>query len=130
MAARVSAGRIPRSHSTAWRRCGPSSIAREKDVPEAATLLRNDHVHHYWNPTGSFGRELADGLDLKMDGEDVYAWDVWLVYAPDAVWDGEVPPKPEYLMHQLRALGGTDLPRLDSKVFAEKAHQLLGTVHP
>jgi hypothetical protein len=103
---------------------------KEKDVPEAATLLRNDHVHHYWNPTGSFGRELADGLELKIDGEDIYAWDVWLVYAPDAVWDGEVPPKPEYFMHQLRALGGTGLPRFDSKVFAEKVHQLLGTVHP
>jgi hypothetical protein len=39
---------------------------KEKDVPEAATLLRNDYVHHYWNPTGSFGRELSDGLELKV----------------------------------------------------------------
>ena len=102
----------------------------EKDVPEAATLLRNDHVHHYWNPSGSFGRELAEGLDLKVDGEEVYAWDVWLVYGPDAVWDGERPPKPEYFMHQLWALGGTDLPRFDSEVFARKVHQLLATAHP
>ena len=100
---------------------------KEKDVPEAATLLHNDYVHHYWNPSGSFGRELSRGLDLKVDGEEVYAWDVWLVYGPDAVWDGEQPPKPEYFMHQLWALGETDLPRFDSKAFAQKVHQLLGT---
>jgi hypothetical protein len=103
---------------------------KERDVPEAAKLLRNDYVHHYWNPSGSFGRELSDGLGLKVGGKQVYAWDVWLVYGPDAVWDGERPPKPEYLMHQLWDLGGTDLPRFDSKVFAEKVHHLLSTAHP
>jgi hypothetical protein len=102
----------------------------EEDVPEAATLLRNDHVHHYWNPSGSFGRELSAALELKVEGEDVYAWDVWLVFGPDAVWDGDHPPKPEYFMHPLWALGGTDLPRFDSKVFAERAHRLLAAAHP
>ena len=102
---------------------------KEKDVPQAAKLIHNDYVHHYWNPSGSFGRELSDGLGLKVDGEQVYAWDVWLVYGPDAVWDGEHPPKPDYFMHQLWALGETDLPRFDSKAFAQRAHQLLATVH-
>jgi hypothetical protein len=101
---------------------------KAKDVPEAATLLHNDHVRHYWNPSGSFGEELSQGLGLKVDGEDVYAWDVWLVYGTDAVWDGTSPPKPEYFMHQLWALGVTDLPRFDSKVFAQRAHQLLASV--
>ena len=99
----------------------------EKDVPQAAKLLRNDHVQHYWNASGSFGRELSDGLGLRVDGEAVYAWDVWLVYGPDAVWDGEHPPKPDYFMHQLWALGSTDLPRFDSQVFAQRVHQLLAT---
>jgi hypothetical protein len=103
---------------------------KENDVPKAATLLRNDHVHHYWNPSGSFGRELSSGLELKVRGEEVYAWDVWLLYGPDAVWDGEYPPKSDYFMHQLWALGETNLPRFDSKVFAEKVHQLLATAHP
>jgi len=103
---------------------------KAKDVPKAAKLLRNDHVHHYWNPSGSFGEELSEGLGLKVDGEDVYAWDVWLVYGPDAVWDGEQPPKPDYFMHQLWVLGVTDLPRLDSQVFAQRVHKLLATVRP
>ena len=99
-----------------------------EDVPEAATLLRNDYVHHYWNPGGSFGEELSEGLSLNVNGEHVYAWDVWLVYGPDAVWHSTNPPKPEYFMHQLWALGDTDLPRFDSKVFADRVHQLLATV--
>jgi hypothetical protein len=103
---------------------------KETDVREAAKLLRNDYVHHYWNPSGSFGRELSNGLGLRVDGKDVYAWDVWLVYGPDTVWDGELPPKPEYLMHQLWDLGSTDFPRFDSKVFAQKVHQLLATARP
>jgi len=101
---------------------------KAKDVPEAATLLHNDHVRHYWNPSGSFGEELSQALGLKVDGEDVYAWDVWLVYGTDAVWDGTSPPKPEYFMHQLWALGVTDLPRFDSKVFAQRVHQLLASI--
>jgi hypothetical protein len=101
---------------------------KAQDVPEAATLLRNDYVHHYWNPSGSFGEELSAGLGLKVDGEDVYAWDVWLVYGPEAVWEGTNPPKPEYFMHQLWALGETDLPRFDSREFADRVHRLLATL--
>jgi hypothetical protein len=29
-----------------------------------------------------FRRELSDGLELKVDGQEVYAWDVWVVYGP------------------------------------------------
>ena len=101
---------------------------KAKDVPEAATLLQNEHVRHYWNPSGSFGEELSKGLNLRVDGEDVYAWDVWMIYGPDAVWEGANPPQPEYFMHQLWALGVTELPRFDSKEFARRAHELLAHI--
>jgi hypothetical protein len=29
------------------------------------------------------------------------AWDVFILYGPDARWDGERPPAPAYWMHQL-----------------------------
>jgi hypothetical protein len=95
------------------------------DVPKAATLLSNDHVHHYWNPSGDFGRLLSNALDLKNDGEPVYAWDVWLVYGPDATWEGTAPPAPQLFMHQLRALEGQKLARLDSDVLARDVQGLL-----
>jgi hypothetical protein len=100
----------------------------EEDVPEAATLVRNDHVHHYWNPSGSFGWELSKAAGLKHGDEPVYAWDVWLVYGPDAVWEGTSPPKPELLMHQLYLLQDSGLPRLDSEQLAKKVHQMLTIV--
>jgi hypothetical protein len=97
-----------------------------KDVPPAAMLLHNADVHHYWNPSGAFGRALSDGVGLKSDGKPVYAWDVWLLYGSEATWDGTNPPKPRLLMHQLWALQGSkEFPRFDSKAFTQQVHQLL-----
>ena len=104
---------------------------KAKDVPPAAELLQNSDVRHYWNPSGAFGRALSEGVGLKSDGKSVYAWDVWLVYGPEATWDGTNPPKPRLLMHQLRALEGSkEFPRLDSKAFAQQVHQLLTQLPP
>ena len=100
-----------------------------KNVPEAATVLRNDHVHHYWNPSGSFGRELAEAVGLRNGDELVYAWDVWMIYGPEATWDAESPPRPERLMHQLYALKDSrEFRPLDSEVFAREVHELLAQI--
>jgi hypothetical protein len=99
----------------------------EEDVPKAATLVRNDHVHHYWNPSGSFGWELSKAAGLKHGDESVYAWDVWLIYGPDAVWEGAGPPQPQRLMHQLYLLKDSGLPRLDSRKFAKEVRALVAS---
>ena len=97
-----------------------------KDVPRAGALLHNPFVHHYWNPTGSFGWELAKAIGLKGNDGLVYAWDVWLIYGPEARWDGASPPKPRRLMHQLRALrGNKEFPPLDREAFAREVRELL-----
>ena len=97
----------------------------------AAELLQNPNVRHYWNPGGSFGRELAKGVDLKRDGDLVYAWDVWLIYDPEVTWTGETPPKPRRLMRQLRALRGSkEFPPLDRRAFAREVQQLLAQLPP
>jgi hypothetical protein len=105
--------------------------AKAKDVPPAAALLQNGHVRHYWNPSGAFGNALAEGVGLERDDKVVYAWDVWLIYGPEATWDGPSPPKPRLLMHQLRALQGSkEFPHLDGEVFAREVHQLLAELPP
>jgi hypothetical protein len=101
------------------------------DVPAAASLLHNPYVRHYWSPSGEFGRLLSDSVDLKGTHGRVYAWDVWLLYGPDATWSGAGPPRPLLLMHQLRGLrGSTEFLRLDSRVFAQKALNLLAQLPP
>lgn len=100
----------------------PKLRGAEKDVPVATRLLPDDRAEHFWDSTaavmGAFTRTLGFGED---------AWDVYLLYGPEARWDGEIPPKPEYWMHQL---GSKNTPRvngpyLDPQVFATKANEML-----
>jgi hypothetical protein len=108
-----------------------SRSAGATDVPKAALLLQNPNVQHYWNPSGEFGRLLSKAVGLKNGAGQVYAWDVWLLYAPDAKWAGTGPPQPQLLMHQLGALrGSTQFPHLDSQEFAARVRALLAQLPP
>ena len=95
----------------------------KEDIAPSAQLLHNTRVHHYWNASGEFGRRLSAVAKLTHRGEPVYAWDVWMVFGPDAVWEGIDPPIPDVLMHQLPHLTGFD--RLDAEQFAREVQQRL-----
>jgi hypothetical protein len=102
-----------------------------KDVAKAEQLLNNPNVRHFWNPSGAFGRLLSHAIGLKNSDGPVYAWDVWLLYGPEAKWDGTDPPRPRLLMHQLGALrDSTEFPRLDSRAFAQQVRTLLAQLPP
>ncbi|HEY4772944.1 MAG TPA: hypothetical protein VIH50_07920 [Steroidobacteraceae bacterium] len=108
-----------------------SRVAEGKDVAKAAQLLHNPQVQHYWNPSGAFGQLLSQAVGLKNSEHPVYAWDVWLIYGPEAKWKGPNPPRPTLLMNQLSALrGSTEFPRLDSHVFAQHVQALLAQLPP
>jgi hypothetical protein len=104
--------------------------AQPEDIPPAAQLLHNANVRHYWNPSGGFGSLLSRAVGLKSGGRQVYAWDVWLIYGPEAKWEGRDPPHPRLLMQQLAALRSTAFPHLDAQVFAEKVQGLLSQLPP
>ena len=101
-----------------------------KDVPKAAQLLQNPYIQNYWNPSGAFGRLLSQAVGLKNGDKQVYAWDVWLLYGPEAKWVGNDPPRPRLLMHQLGELRGTEFPYLDSHAFAQQVQTLLAQLPP
>jgi len=103
----------------------------ERDVPKAGQLLTNPNVRHYWNASGAFGRLLSRAVGLKNGDRQVYAWDVWLLYGPEAKWEGADPPRPLLLMHQLGALrGSTEFPPFDSHLFAQRVQTLLAKLPP
>jgi hypothetical protein len=102
----------------------------EKDIPAAAELLYTTLARHYWNPTGDFGRQMSQVLSLLHGTKPVYAWDVWMIYPPNAVWSSKDPPQPAFLMHQLPGLDNTKFPPLDSKVFFAKVNDMLGANAP
>jgi len=64
---------------------------------------------HYWDDSERLMRDYQQVLGLSEE-----AWDVYLLYAPDAKWDGELPPKPVYWMHQL---GSRPYPRVNGPWF-------------
>jgi hypothetical protein len=97
-----------------------------KDVVPASGLMTNSHVRHYWDPSGNFGREVSKSLHLKHGAEEVYAWDVWMVYDAGANLSANGVPAPALFMHQLPKLRGQPgRPLLDGDAFAAKARELL-----
>jgi hypothetical protein len=101
------------------------------DVAKAEQLLHDPNVQHYWNPSGEFGRLLSHAVGLRNSEGPVYAWDVWLLYGPEAKWEGSEPPRPRLLMHQLSALSSsTEFPHLDSRALAQQVQTLLAQLPP
>lgn len=100
--------------------------AEEKDTANTCNLVHNDHVTHYWDPQLELGTLFANALGMKDGDRVIYAWDVWLVYGPQAEWTGISPPKADFLMHQLKDLMGREgFPFLRAPVFREEVEKQL-----
>jgi len=61
------------------------------------TILMDSRVIHYWDPERTAGQLFSKTLKLRSR----IAWDVYLVYPPGQNWDADLPPSPEFWMHQL-----------------------------
>ena len=72
----------------------------DTDSLEAANLrepgFADSRVKQFWDPDRILGRLLSQTLRLRI----FIAWDVYLIYLPDHPWNGELPPEPEFWMHQ------------------------------
>jgi hypothetical protein len=63
----------------------------------AAGDLYDSRVRHFWTADRSIAQTFAKTLGIKQGP----AWDVFLVYGPEASWqDPAVPPAPRYYMHR------------------------------
>ena len=70
---------------------------------EANAVSSDSRMTLWWNGDRSIGKAFAKTLGLRCS-----AWDVYLVYKPDRVWDEGQPPKPDFWMHQLGKHSGAD----------------------
>ena len=59
-------------------------------------MFSDARVKQFWDPDRIFGSLMSQTLNLTIS----IAWDVYLLYLPDHPWDGELPPVPEFWMHQ------------------------------
>jgi hypothetical protein len=98
----------------------PKSRGLERDVPAATTQYPDARAQHFWDAPGVLVRAYRDRLRLSED-----AWDIYLLYGPEARWTGELPPEPLYWSHQLgsKEKPRVDGPWLDGRVFLEKLRQ-------
>ncbi len=99
----------------------PKLDGHEADVDQATHTVPDPRALHYWDADGFLVHAYNTILGLHQD-----AWDVYLLYGPDAHWDGANPPAPTYWMTQLDGAPG---PTLDAKTFADHARTLLTGTH-
>ncbi len=97
----------------------PTLGAREEHVAPAIPLLDGPRVHHYWEDSGIIGRYYMRTLGI----EPIYAWDIWMLYGPEAVWEETLPPDPLFWQHQLGSIDKAE--RLDADVFARVTREHL-----
>ena len=90
----------------------------ESKVLAATAKIPDERASHYWDEKGAL--KVAYHRALKMNE---LAWDVYYVYGRGAEWTGDLPPVPDYYMHQLRSLPPERM--LDGAKLAEEMNKLL-----
>jgi hypothetical protein len=94
----------------------PRLGAHEKDVSSATQVVGASWAHQYWD-----GGDLLGDQYKQVLGWNGNAWDVYLLYGTKTKWAGDLPPTPDFFMHQTSEKG----PRLDETVFGTRIKQLL-----
>jgi hypothetical protein len=100
----------------------PKVRGRATDIAEAARLLSDARIQHFWDARGLLMNAYQDALALDED-----AWDMFMAYDPQTRWEDRRPPLPRIWMHQL---GTRERPRvrgryLDAAAFAAEVGALL-----
>ncbi len=96
----------------------PTLSAQRHHAERAMRLLPGEGVRHYWDETGNSGVEFQEALSLQ-----VYAWDMYMIFEPASLWDGDAPPAPALMRHQLQGLPRET--RFDADDFAEEVRRRL-----
>jgi hypothetical protein len=95
----------------------------EKDDLASGNRAENKYsdtrITHYWDSEKILGGLLSKTLNIKR----TIAWDVYLLYQPKHDWISEMPPTPEFWMHQLT--GENPSLRLDPLVFQRKVNTMI-----
>jgi hypothetical protein len=96
---------------------------QEKHVASATETFSDPRARHFWDEEGWTLEHFKSVLDIRVP-----AWDLYLLYGPDARWDGPEPPRPAFWMHQL--WGVDNGPPLDAAVFGARVRETLAAATP
>ena len=94
-------------------------------MPFGMRTFPDERATHYWDGQGVLTTGFSPVLGLpKLSYKVLPAWDVFMIFGPEAKWAGTRPPKPDFWMHQLSS-AGMRAPRLRPVEFARKAEEFL-----
>jgi hypothetical protein len=91
--------------------------AQERHVAEAAKLLPDPRVRHFWD-----GEQVVGTTFERVLGVGEPAWDVWMLFDRQATWEAGAPV-PAWWEHQLPGMPEDRV--LDGDRFSTKASALL-----
>ena len=74
-----------------------------EEADREAASFTSLSVTHRWDGERKVGSIYSETLGLTS-----VAWDIYLLYGRGTRWDSEVPPKPDFWMHQLPTDSGAD----------------------
>jgi hypothetical protein len=110
--------KIPTNDVRAYAVWVPKRKGKEADVAEATATVTDGRATHFWDGAGVLLRAFAPVLGLRED-----AWDVYMIYGPEARWETSTPPVPAFWMHQLGS--SVSAPRLDAGIFAQRLRETI-----
>ena len=89
-----------------------------ESAKSAVEAIEDSRATHYWDGDRALGQLFAQAVELP-NGRG-FAWDIYFVFRPDAVWKDTVP-SPSDWMHQL----ARDERKLDGNKLRESVKALL-----
>lgn len=88
------------------------------EARKLSNSFRDKRVNYFLDPESETGKQ----WERVLNTERLIAWDVYLLYGPDAKWKDD-PPIPDFWMHQLG--GVTKAPVFDQPKFTTKLKGML-----
>lgn len=98
----------------------PRNGAREKHVERVVGLVADPRATQYWDARGAVIDPYDRMLELTGPCAGIFA-----VFGPDATWDGDGPPRPDYVEDAHAKQFDRPWPQFDAKRFADKIRGML-----
>ena len=93
----------------------------DDEAKKLSSGFRDNRVSYFKDPDSLAGKRWEQVLNTQRE----IAWDVYLLYGPDAKWEQELP-KPDFWMHQL--LGVTNAPFMNTQKLTEELKGMLAKI--
>lgn len=107
-------------HLEAYVVWGPKNGARERNVHRVTGLVADERATQYWDEFGVVARAYDEMFALAGPCAGIF-----MLYGPDAEWEGAGPPKPAYLEDAHAREFDRPHPQLDAERLADRVRALL-----